>query len=70
MRITKYSFIQQIFENVLLESETTSHDSTDAEELRRLASNRSSIAERRRLYEARSISNTEEKPPQSPLPVT
>lgn len=63
-------FIQQIFENALLESENTSHDSTDAEELRRLTLNRSSIAERRRLYESRSISNNaEEKPPQSPLPM-
>ncbi|XP_055297269.1 coronin-7 isoform X11 [Sitodiplosis mosellana] len=62
---------RKIFENARSESEIASHDSTDAEELRRLTLNRSSIAERRRLYEARSVStnNAEDKPPQSPLPV-
>lgn len=63
-------FILQMFENALLESENASHDSADAEELRRLTLNRSSIAERRRLYESRSNTNIEEKPPQSPLPIT
>lgn len=39
-------------------------------ELKRLSANRSSIAERRRLYESRSLSSApEEKPPQSPLPL-
>lgn len=61
--------LQQIFENARLESESVSNDSTDAEELRRMSVNRSSIAERRRLYEARSnSSNIDDKPPQSPLP--
>lgn len=61
---------EQIFENALLESENASHENADAEELRRLSQNRSSIAERRRLYEARSTSsNGDEKPPQSPLPL-
>lgn len=63
------NLFKQIFENARSESENASHDSTDAEELRRLTLNRSSIAERRRLYESRTISGaTEEKPPQSPLP--
>lgn len=43
-------------------------DKTDSE-LKRLSLNRSSIAERRRLYESRSESCKEEKPPQSPLPL-
>lgn len=66
------NFFQQIFENARAESGNSSHDSVDADELSRLSLNRSSIAERRRMYEARSISSsgTEEKPPQSPLPVT
>lgn len=56
----------QIFENARSDSENGSQDNVDAEEIRRLSMNRSSIAERRRLYESRTM--TDEKPPQSPLP--
>lgn len=59
----------QIFESSRSDSENANHDNVDAEEIRRLSLNRSSIAERRRLYESRSISgNADDKPPQSPLP--
>lgn len=46
-------------------------DSADADDdLKRLSQNRCSIAERRRMYESRSMSgNPDEKPPQSPLPL-
>uniref|UniRef100_T1H4Y8 Uncharacterized protein n=1 Tax=Megaselia scalaris TaxID=36166 RepID=T1H4Y8_MEGSC len=48
------------------ENSTEGDDKTDAE-LRRFSAARSSIAERRRLYESRSMSYQEEKP-QSPVP--
>lgn len=64
--IFRIVFILQIFENTRLDSENGSNDNVDAEDIRRLTMNRSSIAERRRLYESRAM--TEEKPPQSPLP--
>lgn len=59
----------QIFESVRSELETV--DNADADDdLKRLSQNRCSIAERRRMYESRSISgNPNEKPPQSPLPL-
>lgn len=64
----KFRF-SQIFENVRSELETV--DSADADDdLKRLSQNRCSIAERRRMYESRSITgNPDEKPPQSPLPM-
>lgn len=61
-------FPLQIFETTRSDSENGSHDNVDADEIRRLSMNRSSIAERRRLYESRTMSMTEDKPPQSPLP--
>lgn len=58
-----------MFEHACSEGGASVTDNGDAE-LKRLSANRSSIAERRRMYESRSISgNAEEKPPQSPLPL-
>lgn len=59
-----------MFESGKSESVSAAHEGED-DELKRLSQNRSSIAERRRLYEARSVSGVpEEKVPQSPLPTT
>lgn len=58
-----------MFENSRSESENSFNgDQTDSE-LRRMSLHRSSIAERRKIYENRSKSVQEEKP-QSPVPLT
>lgn len=59
-----------MFESNRSESENSLNgEDKNESELRRLSANRSSIAERRRIYENRSMSVQEEKP-QSPVPLT
>lgn len=59
---------RKLFEGSRSESNSGDNEDTADVEICRMSANRNSIAERRRMYEARSNSITDEKP-QSPLPL-